>query len=153
MTALRSLAVACVVLGCTPAVAQPPRTIEEKRHRVNAEELVAEDVNSMNWICKTAIPEIEVIDWTTWKQPIDGKGNHVANQCRHVAAGAERLCRSGAIAQQALAKNVRRIVCRGDAQGDIKFELKGNTLVVRTFLGVTETDRKTQQWLYANLNP
>ena len=130
-----------------------PGSIEEQRHRVNAEDLVAVDMRSANWLCKTSLPETDVIDWSSWSAVADDRGNHVASQCREAVAGAERLCRSGSIAQQALAKNVRRIVCRGDARGDIHFELAGTALVVHTVLGATETAAKTQQWLYTNLKP
>lgn len=39
----------------------------------------------------------------------------------------------------------------GDSTEDIKFEMKGDTLVVHTRLGVKDTDKKTKNWLTKDL--
>jgi hypothetical protein len=150
---MRALVPVLVLAATAVALADPSTTIEEERNRANAEQLVASELVAMNTTCKTNVSDINVIDWATWKSAVDDQGNHAATQCRQIAAGAEALCRSDTIAQRAFAKGVTRIVCNGDGSGDLRFELKGTTLAVHTFLGAKETEIRTHRWLYANLKP
>jgi len=137
-----------MILGSTVAFAD---SIEEKRQKADAEKLVEFDVKSMNKACKTTMPETGVIDWASWKTIVDDKNNKASSACKYVAYGMGNLCRGDKIAQETVAKDVKKLSCMGDSADDITFELKGDTLVVHTRLGVKDTDKKTKTWLSKNL--
>jgi hypothetical protein len=140
--------IALVVCGSALAHAD---NIEEKRQKDAAEKLVAIEIKSMNTACKTSVPETGVIDWGSWKTIADEKNNSAGSRCKYVAYGIENLCRGDKIAQETVAKDLKKISCMGDATDDIKFELKGDTLVVHSHLLVKDVDKKTKTWLTKNL--
>jgi hypothetical protein len=145
---MRRLMIVTMILSSTVAFAD---TIEEKRQKEDAEKLVASNIKSMNKTCKTAIPDAGVIDWASWKTIVDEKNNKAGSSCKYVAYGIESLCRSDKIAQETVAKDVKKLTCLGDGADDVTFEMKGDTLVIHTKLGVKDTDKKTKTWLTKNL--
>jgi hypothetical protein len=146
---VRILVIATIVLGSTLAWAD---TIEEKRMKEAAEQDSAKQIKHMNEKCKTSVSETGYIDWSSWKalKSEDGR-NKVAHACRWVPYGIGALCRSDKIAQEMVAKNIKKMVCKGDATDDVQFEMKGNTLVVHTLLGAQGTEKKARSWLTKNL--
>jgi hypothetical protein len=145
---MQKLVMIMVVLGSTIAAAD---TMEEKRIKADAEKLVAFSVKQMNKACKTTIPDTDVIDWASWKTLKDETSAKVSSQCGNVAYGIDQLCHSDKIAQETVAKDIKKLTCMGDTTEDIKLELKGDTLVFHTRLGVKDTDKKTKTWLSKNL--
>lgn len=146
---MRRLVIAVIVLGSAAVAAD---TIEDKRHKEDAEKNVAFHAKSMNKACKTTIPDTGIIDWSTWKVLVDEKNNKVGSPCGYVAYGIRSLCGSDKIAQEMVAKDIDKITCMGDSTEDLTFEMKGKTLVVHTRLGVRDTDKKTKNWLTKNLH-
>jgi hypothetical protein len=147
--AMRTFVTVLLVLGTTVAAAD---TIEEKRLKEEADKLVAFEMKSLNKNCKTTIPDAGIIDWSTWKELVNDKNSKVGSVCMYIAFGMNNLCRSDRIAQESVAKDIKKIVCKGDSTEDLKFELdKDGTLVVHTHLGMKDTDKKTKTWLTKNL--
>lgn len=145
---MRMFVVALIACGSALAHAD---TIEEKRQKEAADKQVEYELKAMNKTCKTQMPETGMIDWGSWKTLVDDKNNSAGTRCKYVPYGIANLCRSDKIAQETVAKDVKKITCMGDATDDIKFELKGDTLVVHTHLLVKDTDKKTRTWLTKNL--
>ena len=146
---MRRFVTVLLVLGSTVAAAD---TIEEKRLKEEAETYVTQEMKPMNKVCKTTMSESGVIEWSAWKTLVDDKNNKVGTACKYVAYGMANLCRSDRIAQESVAKDIKKIVCKGDTTEDIKFDLdKDGTLTVHTRLGMKDTDRKTKTWLTKNL--
>lgn len=130
-------------------------SLEDKRIRADAENLLQFQVSKMNKSCKATVPDTGVIDWSSWKDLRDpaGGSTKIHTQCGYVAYAMDLMCNSGndKIAQETVAKDVKRIVCRGDAGADLKLELKDGTLVIHTSFAVKETVNKTKGWLAKNL--
>ena len=123
---------ALLVLSVMVPALSSAQSIEEKQNRANGESLVADSVKSMNKVCKTEIPTAGVIDWTSWKSAVNEKGKKANYPCGYVAYGLESLCRDK-IAQESVAKGIKKLVCLGDGTGDeVKFELKDGTLTFHT---------------------
>ena len=141
---MKKLLLAMMLTGTTLALAD---TIEEKRIKADTEKDVAFEIKSMNKACNTAIAEAGYIDWTTWKT-VD---NQVRYACKYVPYGIASLCRSDKIAQETVAKDIKKLSCVGDGGDDLKLELKGATLVAHTKGGVKDADKKTKNWLTKNL--
>lgn len=141
---MKKLLLVMILSGTTLAVAD---TIEEKRIKADSEKDVASEIKSMNKACQTSIPETGFIDWASWKT-VD---NQVRYSCKYVPYGIASLCRSDKIAQETVAKDIKKLSCTGDAADDLKLELKGDTLVAHTKGGVKDTDKKTKTWLTKNL--
>ncbi len=148
---LNPFAVAVMLLVPSLAFSQ---SIEEKQKRASAETQMSDFAKTMNKYCKTALPETGMIDWSTWPVAEDEKGGgnaSVSSQCKYVIYGTESLCRDEAIAQETVAKDVKKFLCKGDGKDEITFEMKGDTLIVHTAFGLRDTDKKAQKWLSKNL--
>ncbi|HEV7559070.1 MAG TPA: hypothetical protein VGO00_26535 [Kofleriaceae bacterium] len=131
-------------------------SLEEKRIKADAEKLLQFDVSKMNKSCKATVPDTGVIDWSTWRDVKDpaGGSTKVHSQCGYVAYAMDLTCANGndKIAQDTIAKDVKRLVCMGDAGADLRLELlKDGTLVIHTSFAVKETVNKTKGWLAKNL--
>jgi hypothetical protein len=142
---------ALLVLSVMVPALAGAQSIEEKQNRAAGESLVADSVKSMNKVCKTEIPTDGVIDWASWKSAVNEKGKKANYPCGYVAYGMESLCRDK-IAQETVAKDVKKLRCLGDGSGEeVKFELKDGTLVFHTHYEMRDTDKQAKKWLSKNL--
>jgi hypothetical protein len=145
---MRSFVIALLVLGPTLASAD---SIEEKRGRSNAERRVKEGIKMMNKKCNTSIPETGVIDWSSWKSTPGEDVWKVGSRCHYISSGVWDLCNEDEIAQQTVAKSVKKIVCKGDSTEGPRFELKKGALVVHMSFEDKNMNYKTKEWLSKNL--
>ena len=112
-------------------------SIEEKKNRAEQEKRVVSLIKEVNTKCKTAIPDAAVMDWSTWKMARDG-GHQAAVFCEYGITAVRNLC-ADKIAQETIAKGLKKIVCVGDAVEKTSAEIKGDTLLLHTSL--TQTSR------------
>src|SRR4051794_32589347 len=113
---MRKFVIATLLLGSTLATAD---SIEEKRQKADSESLLKHEVQSANKACKTTVPETDIIDWSTFKVIVDDKNSSAGSVCKYVVYGMGNLCRGDKIAQETVAKDVKKFVCKGDSTEDI----------------------------------
>jgi hypothetical protein len=145
---MRTLVIALLVIGPTLASAD---SIEEKRGRTNAERRVSEGIQMMNKKCKTSMPERGIIDWSSWKTVAGEDVWKVGSRCHYIPSGVHSLCGEDEIAQETVAKNVKKIVCKGDSTEGPRFELKNGALIVHMSFEDKNMNYKTKEWLSKNL--
>ena len=113
-------------------------SIEEKKNRADQEKRIVSLIKEVNGKCKTAIPDSGVMDWSTWKQARDG-GHQAAVFCEYGITAVRNMC-TDKIAQEAIAKSLKKIVCAGDAADKTSAEVRGDTLLLHTSLSTTSAN-------------
>ena len=129
-------------------------SIEEKRIKADAEKQMQFSVSQANKSCKATIGDTGTIDWSSWKDLKDpaGGSTKIYSQCGYVPYAMYLMCGNDKIAQESVAKDIKKLVCKGDANGGKpQLELKDGTLTIHTSYAVKDTVNFTKEWLTKNL--
>jgi len=131
---IKPVVVMLALAVCGSSVAA--QTLQEKQDRAKQEKSIASAVKEMNTVCKSKI-ELK-FDWTTWKEVQDLAGHHAYSACADGIDPIKTMCRD-ALAQEAISKQLTKIVCLGNAN-ERTASYKGGTLTIHTGLGVDKGD-------------
>jgi hypothetical protein len=124
--------IVCLAALLAPAVTRAD-SLEDKRRKTEMEDKMGKDATSLERVCKSKI-EL-VMDWGSWSQLRDDHGNTPYSACQPTWSTVESMCHAKD-AQEVIAKDIRRIECKGGGtDGDNHrapdVRLNGTTLVFR----------------------
>jgi hypothetical protein len=111
-------------------------SLQEKQDHAREEKSIEGRMKEINKVCKASIQF--KFDWSTWKDSHDLGGHHAASACNDSADVLVTMCRD-ALAQEAVAKQLKTIVCLGNST-ERSADYKAGTLTVHTGLGVDKGD-------------
>jgi len=137
---------------CTAASAE---SLEEKQKRAEVEQYIQQTLKENSKSCGAGY-DIS-IDWASWKTAQDNAARGV---CRDVLSSINWMCvprphgydaKSAQLAKEAIQKQIKHVICMGDGEGDIKFELKDGKFIVHAHHGPLDASKKTSEWLSKSL--
>ena len=111
-------------------------SLQEKQDHAKEEKSLVAPVKEMNTVCKSKV-EVK-IDWSTWKEAHDNAGHYAHSACNDGIDPIKTMCRD-ALAQEAVAKQLKTIVCLGNAT-ERTASYKDGTLTIHTGLAVDKGD-------------